>query len=304
MRDLLTDAYLARIEFHLEFAERFQLEQQMLLHLRRELAGAARFSGDDRLVNYIDPALPDDPYARRVFQKPSPPFVIQASEVQDTLLDAGDSFVLKVLFFGNLTDNIIKFARLLEILGDIGIFKGEGRYDLEMVVGRDQAGNQQLLWRGHDLPDTLAVPQLSLLWHIEGRSIIPGRLDLVITTPARLLADGRPLFNPTFGAIFPFILRRVTSMLYFWSGVEAVGDTHDLLSLAAEVTEEGNELAWHDWRQIEQRDSRQELGGLLGAMHLGPVHSETLLTILLLGELFNIGRGAAYGAGHYCLAGK
>ena len=301
MHDLLSDVYMARVEFHLEFEENFQFRQQMLLHLRRELIGVARASGDQQLLDFIDPGMPDDPYARKLFQKPSPPFVVQAAAVADMTIEAGDSFALKVLFFGNLSQHVALFARLLCLLGKTGFFKGEGRFELDMVVGRDQAVNQQLLWRGCELLSEFSVPQVSLSWYIDDRSLRQDQLLLSFLTPARLLSDGKPLFNPGFVDIFPFLLRRVTSMLYFWAGIEIAGDPQDLLALAAEVNVESCDLAWHDWRHIAGGDDRQELGGLLGTLNLGQINSDKTLQLLLLGEIFNIGKGAPYGSGAYVL---
>ncbi len=301
MRDLLSDAYMARVEFYLEFEDTFHFHRHMLLHLRRELAGAARSSENSALVDFINPLLPEDPYVRRILQKPSPPFVIQAAESDDALLEAGDILVLKVLLFGNLGENVGRLAHLLQLLGKTGLFMSEGRFDLSMVVARDQAGNQQLLWRGGELPNLFTVPQINLLWHIEDRAL--QNVDPVLTflTPARLLSQGKPLFSPAFIDIFPFILRRVTAMLYFWSGAELAGDPRYFLSLANEIEEVSNDLVWQDWRQMDGSSRQQELGGLLGALSLGQIDSEILLNILLLGELMHIGRGAAYGAGKYRL---
>ena len=86
MRELLSDAFMARVEFSLEFEETFNLKQQMLLHLRRELISVARAAGDQELIDFIDPGFPPDPYARKLFQKPAPPFVLQADSVADTTI--------------------------------------------------------------------------------------------------------------------------------------------------------------------------------------------------------------------------
>jgi hypothetical protein len=301
MRELLSDAHMAKVEFHLEFLSPLDLKPETILQLRRELVTAAKFSAADELVAYLDPGLPDDPYARRLFQKPSPPFVIEVPEGGAKNLGPGDHLRITVRFFGNAGSNIVKFARLLQSVGEKGLFKGEGRFELDMIVGRDQAGNQQLLWRGALLPSTLSAPLINLQWLCEERLAESAGATLRFITPARLMSDGKPIFNPCLENIFPFILRRVTSMLYCWSGIELVDDSAEIISAAKRLHAACQDLRWQDWRQLNGDRHQVELGGLVGNLEIDEPLSDPVKTFLILGELMHVGKGAAYGAGQYAL---
>jgi hypothetical protein len=162
----------------------------------------------------------------------------------------------------------------------------------------DPAGRFQLLWREGQNPDNLAPPLLAASWWLE--SVLPphGPVQLEIMTPARLLAGGKPLFRGSFARLFPFLLRRVTSMLYAHCGVEAAVDPGALLAAAAKVVETENLLRWEDWRVLAGGEERQDLGGMAGTVLLDGESLGALLWVVGLAAQLNVGRGAAYGAGH------
>ena len=302
MRELLADIDFAKVEFHLEILSPIDLRPEMFLRLRREMAGAARSLGDEGLMQFLDPDLPDDPYARKNIQKPGPAFAMNAGSVRNKQLEAGDTLVVPVIFLGNTGDNAARFARLLQVVGQRGLFKGEGRFELDLIIARDQSGNQQLLWRGGSLPDSFASPLVNLLWAIEERGPDPAGTVMIFETPARLLSEGKPLFNPDFSRIFPFVLRRVSSALYAWGGVELIRDPAGILNSVQELSNERSHLRWYDWRQLQGESGEQDLGGLLGELEIIGMLPDTVWNILRIGELLHIGRGAAYGAGQYRLA--
>jgi hypothetical protein len=120
-------------------------------------------------------------------------------------------------------------------------------------------------------------------------------------TPARLLSVNRPLFRPTFQRLLPFILRRVTSLLYTCGDFELV-DAEQLLKGAAPVQERENTLAWKDWRTLDGEEEKVEIGGIKGSVVLSGEGLLDILWLLNIGSLCNVGKGASYGAGHFLLS--
>ena len=304
MRELLDDIDLARVEFHLEVLSSFDMRSELLLHLRRELAGAARSLQETGLQQFLDPDFPEDPYARKLFQKPGPPFVIDAGKVEERRLEAGDTLILRVLFFGTAGEHVVRFARLLQVVGSRGLFKGEGRFELDMIMARDASGNRQLIWRGGLLPAVFVLPLVNLLWSIEALSPDPAGVKMIMQTPARLLTEGKPLFNPGFERIFPFVMRRVSSMLYAWGGIELIRDPGKILAAVQELSTDCSRLQWHDWRQLQGDTGDLDLGGLLGEVVIDGLLPDAVWNLLRVGELLHIGKSAAYGAGHYRLESR
>ena len=109
------------------------------------------------------------------------------------------------------------------------------------------------------------------------------------------------MFRPSFAAIFPFILRRVTSMTHAYCGIELVDDPSFLLEAAGHLLEKNSALQWKDWRSLQGTEKIQDLGGVVGSVVLKGEELESLLWVLRLGSLLNLGKGSAFGCGHFTL---
>lgn len=292
----------SRVVFELEFQEPFILQQEMVLRLRREFLRVARHaeqSGQHDLIQMIDPALTTDPYARRLFQKPAPPFIIKPTLTKVQEFDAGKVLLLEVVFMGDVNGNISRFSQLLSFLGEQGLYRGEGRFELVGLSGRDQSGGRVESRLNGEAGEQLVVPRLNFEWMIDETIEYNRNLVLTFQTPARLLSNNKPLFLISFADIFPFMLRRVTSMFYAWGGLEWTDDSSYLIEQAAAVEVIASDLAWHDWRTLDGITGSQDLGGVTGGLVLGNVKSDIIFSVIALASLFNIGKSAAYGCGAF-----
>lgn len=301
MHNQLTKADYVRIEFHLEFQETFILHREMVLRLRREFVRIARQmkhhgQDPDQFLAMLDPGLSPDPYARRLFQKPAPPFVIHPLQKNQLDLEAGDQFTLDVIFLGGFAKHVHLFSVLLVELGKVGFCRGEGLFELVKITALDQAGNYS-----EDLvqSDQQSIPQVNLGWSIEENMQYSSNLGITFLTPARLLSNSKPVFDANFAGIFPFMLRRVSSMLHAWCGVELLIDAQSLIDAAAEVELISSDLQWHDWRTLHSDDDQHSLGGVVGSLVLDRINSDELLMVIALSSLLNIGKSASYGCGHF-----
>ncbi len=291
----------ARIEFHLEFQEPFTLHRDMVLRLRREFVRIARqmkHYGQDpeQFLAMLDPSLSSDPFTRRLYQKPAPPFVIYPLRKNESELDAGDQQILEVIFLGGFTSHVHLFSRLLSVLGEVGFCRGEGHFELVKITSLDQAGNCS---ESLEINDQLTLPQVNLGWSVEGILQNSSNIGITFLTPARLLSENKPIFDVNFAGIFPFMLRRVSSMLYAWCGVELLLDAPGLVHSAAEVDVLFSDLCWHDWRTLDSDNDQHSLGGVIGKLVLDRIDSDEILTIIALSSLLNIGKSASYGCGHF-----
>jgi hypothetical protein len=301
---LPSDIEFALLHFHLEFQERFRLNVAELLRLRRELLVAAGETlggnSSERYKSLFDPPLPTDPVALRRFQRPSPPFAFLLHPEPGRNFDAGDRFEISVSFWGRGVHSVSDFARVLQALGKRGIYRGQGPCELVTIEADDASGNRVTIWREREGFHLLAPPVNEISWWLKSVAD-PTAVDLEFLTPARLLSQGRPLFRLDFRRLFPFILRRVTSMLYTHCGREVVDDPGWLLSAADRVHEVRNTFSWQDWRTLEGEGQTQDLGGIMGSVRLEGENLQRLIWVLRLGSLMNVGKGAAFGAGVFRL---
>lgn len=252
---------------------------------------AAERLAPDRFEQLFAPPLPDDPTARRRYQLPAPPFAFHPLQM------ARNHAILPLALFGDGIAALDDFIDTIDHAARIGLYHGMFKGRLTEVTARDASGQVQHVWRSNAGTGALP-PRITASWWRETLTVAERwRLDLL--TPTRLVSKGKPLFQPTFRHLAPFVLRRVTSMLYTWCGTE-IDDITELQLQAEAVVAVAGGLTWQDWKTISN-DELIDLGGVTGSLLLqGPV-AEELLLLLQLGSLMNIGKGAPWGAGCYRL---
>jgi hypothetical protein len=238
--------------------------------------------------------------ALRRFQRPSPPFALLPHPDPERDFDGGDRLEITVSFWGRGVHLVGDFARVLQALGKIGFHRGQGTFELVAIEAEDSSGNRVTIWREQEGFHLLTPPINEVGWWLN-RDGEPAAVMLEFLTPARLLSQGRPLFKLDFRRLFPFILRRVTSMLYAHCGLEVVDDPGRLLAAADRVHEVQNVLYWQDWRTLEGGGMTQDLGGIIGSVRLEGETLQSVFGILRVGSLMNVGKGAAFGAGCFRL---
>lgn len=297
-----------RTRFVLELQEPLVLDLERLLRLRRDLRASAkqaltadggRVDGREAFMDLFDPPLSEDPVAVKRFQRPGPAFVLQPDPDQCRYLESGDQFTLQVHFFGKGMDRLAHFAQTLQVLGQNGLHHGEGRFELVEIQAEDASGATQKLWHLGQSLDAIVPALIPLAWWFDRDFAQNESLTFEFVTPARLLSQGKPLFRPRFSHLFPFILRRVSSMIHAQFGVEVIDDARRYQEIAAEIEEVDNRLFWQDWRFLEGSGKRQDLGGVKGSMTLAGESLRDISWLLCAGALMNLGKNASFGAGHY-----
>jgi hypothetical protein len=291
-----------RAQFVLEIQEPFDFDLERMLRLRRDLRVAAQLTleGQEAYSVLFDPPLAKDPAALRRHQRPGPGFILQPQREACHFYDSGDCLALEVVFWGQALQHLKGFAQVLITLGASGLNRGEGRFELVEINARQADGAEQGLWAGGSLPSQFAPPVLSAAWWIDAQLPSGPLLKLHFMTPARLISQGRPLFRPSFSRLFPFILRRLSSMTHaHCQGLELFNDVRQAQEAAAQVVVISDALAWRDWRTLQAEGGALELGGVGGEVILQAESLGEMASLLHLGSLLNLGKGAAYGAGAY-----
>lgn len=307
--DKLKRAEFYKLQFDIRFDESIDVDLATLLRLRRSLRSAAQYvlppiSGvtlteQSRFGRLFSPALADDPVARRQFQKGSPAFVFQHDLSQVRLFNRGECFTFTVLIWGGDPHMLHDFALVVQAFGKTGLRHDAGRFELTAIWGEDSSQHRDLLWTDGEPLDAVMAPVCDAHWWLNSYAVDSDAIQLQFITPARLMVKQRPLFNPTFESLFPFILRRVTAMLYTHCCLDLDVDTRGLLIMASQVDVCENTFHWRDWRELSGAAGQQPLGGVCGTIVLRGSVLFDLLPYLYLGSLMNMGKNAAYGAGCY-----
>ncbi|MDY0212083.1 MAG: CRISPR system precrRNA processing endoribonuclease RAMP protein Cas6 [Desulfuromonadaceae bacterium] len=298
---LLTQAEFAQLRFECRMGESTDIDMATLLRLRRRLRDAARKALQDRpniFRKLFEPSLPADPLALKRYQKGAPGFVLSPTATRSGHYVKGEILQLEVILFGDVHVKVLPLIEAFSTLGSAGLRLDSGRFELERVTSSDAAGVFSEVWSKHGAQNCQNVPLLDLGWWLEGQARVCGQFELVFNTPARLLTGGKPMFAPNFKRLYPFVLRRVTSMLYMHCGVEL----DPLLFEMPDLTCTANKLYWHDWRELRgDVGASNPLGGVCGSLHMCGDITGVILSLLQLGSIMNLGKNAAFGAGSYRL---
>ncbi len=292
-----------RLYFYLEFDSCFDLPRFGLLQLRRELMQTMKSLSDEadvtRLKQLFQPEIATDPVVRRQVQKPAPAVVISPDSSQCGLIEPKQQLVLPVLFLGNGIGCVAPFIALMRRMEGRGIYHGTGTFKLVAVDAEDGSGVKARFWSTDAPSSELTPPVNNLAWWLERQGALSDHANFEVLSPIRALHKGKPQFKAHFSAVFPLVLRRVSALVTAHAGVELIDDPGLYFELAGQVESVDKPLSWNDWRTLKPHQGGQQLGGLTGVLTLKGAALEELWWLLCLGSLFNIGKGAAYGAGQY-----
>jgi len=128
---------------------------------------------------------------------------------------------------------------------------------------------------------------------LEKSAVLPAAaVNLTIETPLRILKDGRPLRELSFSALAMSLIRRMSSMAFYYCFMELDLDYKWLARRSQEVGIARNGFIW--------AEGAKGLSGITGVgTFTGPMAD--FHSFLLLGEYLHTGKGAAYGLGHFRL---
>lgn len=300
----LKHAEFVKVECDLCLREAVNVDLATLLRLRRSIRAAAQYvlpTGGDvsRFGRLLSPDLPSDPVALRQHQKCGPAFVLQHKRSCLGQFARGDVLTITAVIWGGDSALLHDFILVLQGVGKTGLRYDAGRFDVVSVRAEDSAQYWQRVWTvGNSVVDTTA-PVRDAAWWLTSFMVDAPALRIEFTTPARLLVKDRPLFKAKFKQLFPFMLRRVSAMLYSHCQLDLELDAAALIKIADNIEESDSTLQWHDWRELWGGDRQQPLGGVGGSITISGLFVRELLPYVYLASLMNIGKNAAFGAGCY-----
>jgi hypothetical protein len=257
---------------------------------------ACRASADCPYNQNFSQLLSIDKSALQRFQKPSLPFIFEfpllpPAPNRGTIIECG--LILAGAAINHLNLYLEAFRLLLKGWGGRKIFKG----NLVSIATCDYHGGKEIV-----MVDSAKIvnERLHLLSAFEipmVRSLDNNQVTLSFLTPLRLIQNGKPVKELPFAVLIRSLLRRVSSLAYYYGGEELQLHYKWLSEQSAMVETVHDELCWH----VPTGDSgRDRLSGLIGTVTYGGNLSDYHL-LLLVGEYFHLGKGAAFGLGQFRL---
>ncbi|NJD90473.1 MAG: CRISPR system precrRNA processing endoribonuclease RAMP protein Cas6 [Geobacter sp.] len=232
----------------------------------------------------FDQGLSTDPAAVRRFQKPSLPFAFRLP-LLDQEMQPGDIAEFSLTLVGGATNHLA-----LHIAAVRAALPPQLRLLAVAAVASD--GSRKSITVRGGKADFSAVPVISFEEIMAGAVAVADPLKINLLAPLRLMQNGAPLYAPSFPALAGALFRRISSLAYYYGGVELDCDFKWLAEKSRAVHCDNSGLKWVNWGGALQ--------GVSGSIAVSGELAE-LLPFLCLGELLNVGKGASYGMGSYRL---
>ena len=253
--------------------------------------------------SYIfETAPPEDATQLRGYSAVPRPFVIDPMETHGNYR-TGKPLEFLLTLIGRAIDYLPYFLVSFRELGEIGIGRGRGRFQLTEVVaesGRDK-GETVYSWETETVTNLDGVVSYKDV-NQETTNWPADKLKMSFLTPARITYDGQLTDELPFQVLIQRLMGRISALSYFHCGETLQMDFKDFIAGAAQVETLESDLHWHDWTRYSQRqDSRMKLGGLLGSIaYAGKL--EPFLPFIALGHYTHVGKNATFGLGKYRIA--
>ncbi|GFO70801.1 hypothetical protein GMLC_43800 [Geomonas limicola] len=227
--------------------------------------------------------LARDPEALRRHQKPPLPFVFHFPRLLP-LPNGGSSFTCSLTLFGSAVHHLPHFIEAVRILI-------EALPASVLKVEAEAPGGGRESVAGGLQP---ALPLLSAEDPTASGPLPPDRLTVRFVTPLKLTHEGRLVRRFSFAELTRALMRRVSSLAYYYEGLELPLDYRWLSQAAASVQPLGSDCRLEVWNGRP--------AGLIGSVtfagDLEPFH-----LLLQLGGATHLGKGASFGFGRFQLEG-
>jgi len=227
------------------------------------------------------------------------PFVIEPPLGDRTSLEPGEDFHFDLVLIGRGINYLPYFVCSFKEMGNRGIGRGRGQFDVTTVGGREIDGSEKTVY---DSLHGSFVDSYSVIGMDDAANENCDRITVEFLTPTRIQQDGKLQDSLPFDLLLKNLLRRIALLsLFHGENSRADFDHRVLIDGAKTIAVTSQDLCWHDWERYSSRqDTRMKLGGLLGSITYSGDLSP-FWKYLKFGELIHVGKGTTFGLGKYQL---
>lgn len=263
--------------------------------------------------------------ALRNYESVPRPFVLEPPLDLKTHYEPGEALDFGLVLVGRTIQYFPYFVVAFRELGEVGIGKGRGRFQLHRIVAfpseprvqsaDNPSGSEIEVYEGTSGHVRQVDPTITgedILREAEKLVVLTGgsrngacgesgNLSVHFRTMTRLKFENQLNPRPEFHVLVRNLLRRASALSYFHHGAPLEVDYRGIIERAQEVELVHDETHWVDWERYSSRqDTRMTFGGIVGrAVYGGEVSAFTPL--LMLGQYVHLGKNVTFGLGKYQL---
>lgn len=237
---------------------------------------------------------PDAQKLKKIAEIPRP-FVIEPPIEAKNVYHRGETIAFNLVLIGKAVEYLPYFIFTFKELGNIGIGRGRGTYELDKIYN----SSQEKIY--DSLDDTIRISGLRTTcdWFVNTSSSESDCISLHFITLTRIKFRDDLITRPEFHVLVRSLLHRISALSYFHCGVELKLNYHSLISRAEEITIKRANLKWVDWERYSSRqDTKMKLGGFVGEITYNG-NIDPFLSLFLTGQYVHIGKNCTFGLGKY-----
>ncbi len=225
------------------------------------------------------------------------PFVLEPPEDNRTEYQRGDNLIFHLLLFGDTVEDFPYALVALKGMEKTPIgFQGKRG---AVVLDKINVFDKTIYDSEADRLEEYRVPCPV------GRKSAPlGGATVKLVTPMRIMLDKRLQKRLTFKAFFKTLIRRISSLMYYYTSIKMDPDeVRRLIELSEDIKTVEDKTFWQDWKRYSAKQKEEmNMGGLVGAIrYRGDL--EPFWPYLKLGELVHVGKNTSFGLGRYEIIG-
>jgi len=232
------------------------------------------------------------------------PFVLEPPFGPQRVFNAGESFSLGLVLFGEGIAYLPYFILVFETMGQRGIGKNYGKFNLARVNALDLKGNKEV-YNGNDknLKDDIPLITSSVLNLLAFSNSQKAEINFL--TPTRMQQHGKLIDRIDFPQMVRALMRRYSWLSSLYNGSLPDLPYSDILDRAErEVQLVNSDLSWQDLERYSYLQKQKIImGGVVGTVTFAG-NIAPFLPLLRLGEYLHVGKGTAFGLGRYQLTIK
>jgi len=234
--------------------------------------------------------LSADPDALKRHQKPPLPFLFHIPLLPGTG-SAETELELGLVIIGTAMNYLPEFCSTMMRLFSEDARKEFPSAEIVRVESEGCSGFRSLLVLERGSASTDGLSTISADDLIALNTLPSDQLGLRVLTPLRVQQEGHFLRSFSFSPFVRTLLRRVSSLAYYYYGSALEMDFSRLARISETICVHGSNMQWVTWKK----------GPLEGVVGSGILCGDLtdFHPALLLGEYLSCGKGAAYGLGRY-----
>lgn len=269
--------------------------------------------------------LPSGTNIMRKYKSVPHPFIIEPPPEERMRYKPGDDIDFRLILIGRAIDYLPYFIYSFHELGDIGIGKGRGKYELTSVAYQASTVRSKKLTNSSSVipeksgirngikieniiydSDTKTLEAFKFInISIEVDTSEPNAdaqklLTINFKTPTRISYNQHLAINLEFHVLIRQLLRRLSLLSYFHCGIDKTEwDFKAMIKMAEDVKVHKQALKWYDWERYSARqNTRMKLGGFVGKITFkGDINP--FMPLIKAGEILHVGKGTSFGLGKY-----